>query len=140
MRTEHKPIYKQLASSILARKNCIDSGNEDWFDNHSLLIDYIQQNYLPSGSGIDSGCTVDTEKYQTLNIKSSYHTMDENGYYGRWIYFTVKVKPSLIFDFDISIVGNFGKHQMTKDYLYSVFCDALAQLISRDEIKSIYNS
>jgi len=139
MKTEHCPVYKQLASSILARKNCIDSGNEDWFDNHSLLIEHIQQNYLPSGSGIDSGCTINVEKYQILEIKSSYHTMDENGCYGRWTDFTVKVKPSLIFDFDISIIGNFGKHQMVKDYLYDVFNDALAQPISRDEIKSIYN-
>jgi len=80
------------------------------------LIEHIQQNYLPSGSGIDSGCTINVEKYQILEIKSSYHTMDENGCYGRWTDFTVKVKPSLIFDFDISIIGNFGKHQMVKDY------------------------
>ena len=131
-------IYQKLASSIQAKKNCEESGNEEWYDNHSMVIDHIVRNYLPSGSGIDSGCTIDTDKHETLVIYSSYHTMNEHGFYGEWVDFRVVVKPSLTKGIDLNIIGNFGKHQDLKDYLYDTFDYALCENVNQDEIKALY--
>jgi len=135
---EKRLVYKQLARSIHAKLNCIESGNDEWYDKHSMAIDHIQRNYLPSGSGIDSGCTINNEKYEVLEIESSFHVMDEHGHYDGWVDFIVKVKPSLEFDYYLQITGNFGKHQDLKEYLYQIFDHALTETISDTEIKEIY--
>ena len=130
--------YQRLSRWIQAKKNCEESGNSEWYDNHSMVIDHIVRNYLPSGSGIDSGCTIDTDKHEKLVIYSSYHTMDENGFYGEWIDFRVVVTPSLSREIDLNIIGNFGKHQHLKDYLYDTFDYALCEKVNIGEIKALY--
>jgi len=61
--------------------------------------------------------------------------MNEDGCYDGWIDFTVKVQPSLEFDFDLKITGKFGKHQDLKDHLYDLFNQALTQTVKESEIE-----
>ena len=90
--------------------------------------------YLPSGSGIDSGCTIDEEN-STKNkiiIHSSFHHMDENGFYCGWSDFTVTVTPDFVNDFKLKIVGNnaiYPAFSYTKDYLYELFRESLNENI-----------
>ena len=90
---------------------------------------------LPSGSGIDSGCTIDEEK-STKNkiiIHSAFHHMNENGFYCGWSNFDVIVTPDLLYDFNLKIVGRnaiYPAFSFTKEYLYSVFYDALNENIN----------
>ena len=130
-------VYQKLARTIDARQNCLESGNTEWYDIHGAVIDHIVNKYLPSGSGIDSGCTIDNERHEILYIESSYHTMDENGFYGHWIDFMVKVKPSLQFGINLTISGPFAKHPGLKDYLYELFYHALNQTVDNNKIKAI---
>jgi len=51
----NQTVVKQLARSFHAKERCEISGNENWYNKHSALIDYIVENYLPSGSDVDSG-------------------------------------------------------------------------------------
>jgi len=125
-----RKVYQKLASTINARMNCKKSGNTLWYDRHLDTIEDIQKNHLPYGSGIDTGCIVNNEKFETLVIESSFHTMDEQGGYDRWIDFKVTVKPSLLSGIDLKIVGNFGKNQDLKDYLHEVFNMALTAEVS----------
>ena len=87
-------------------------------------------NLLPSGSGIDSGCTIDEEK-STRNkivIHSSFHHMDENGFYCGWSEFTVTAIPDFMNDFNLKIVGNHAIYPAfsdIKDYLYELFRESL---------------
>ena len=138
-------IYKEIASRINSIGNCEKAGlstyNREWKQKHEDVIDYIQDNILPSGSGIDCGCKIDTTiadvdniNVDKLVIHSEYHTMDENGMYGRWITFRVVVRPSLQFGIVLNIMGNFGKNQDLKDYLYDVFNEALEQEIDTDTL------
>ena len=93
-------------------------------------------NLLPSGSGIDSGCTIDEEK-STKNrivIHSSFHHMDENGFYCGWSEFTVTAIPDFMNDFNLKIVGNnaiYPAFSDTKDYLYELFWESLNKNIVR---------
>ena len=122
-------VYQKLARTLDAYNNCVEKGNEEWTDKHMDTINRIVENQLPSGSGIDSGCTIEHKRSKHLLIYSSYHVMNENGMYNGWIDFTVKVNPSLMFGFDLLITGNFGKHQDIKEYLYDLFGVALGQEI-----------
>ena len=118
-------VYQQLSAKLGAMKNCIESGNDEWYNKHEDAVDGIVHVYLPSGSGVDSGCEIDKDHHEKLIINSSYHVMNENGMYDGWIDFRVTVYPSLQFGFRLQIVGNFGKHQDIKDYLYDLFNEAL---------------
>ena len=130
-----KPVYQELISKIVAMQNCNKSENFDWYDRHELAIEEIENNNLPSGSGIDSGTRVNLDKTTAnkLVIDSSYHCMNQDGYYDGWIDFTVTVTPSLLSDIDIDIKGNFSqrhnKYADVKDYLYDVFNMSLCTLV-----------
>jgi hypothetical protein len=122
------PVYKKLAIATAARLTCEKQGNWEWFGKWEDDIKRICDDYLPHGSGIDDGCSFNfTSRPNSLLIESGYHAMNENGYYDRWIDFTVRVTPSLAFDFDLLIKGNFGKYQDCKDSLYDLFHTALSE-------------
>ena len=126
-----RKIYQELASKINAMANCEKSGNTEWYDKHEDAIQEIIEN-LPHGSGIDGTTSLDFDATteNKIVIRSEYHTMNEHGYYGRWISFTLTIKPSLQFGIDLKVTGNFGKHQNLKDYLYEVFDNALNEYMS----------
>ena len=54
-----RPLYRELADAIQAKKNCQASGNTEWFDRWEDTIKLLV-NHLPSGSGI-SGTTLDED-------------------------------------------------------------------------------
>ena len=124
-----RKVYKELANRIIAVENCKKSNNETWEDKHSEVIEYIENNVLPSGSGINSGTTIDLEKSNRdkLVLIAEYDYMNESGFYMYTIPFVVTVKPSLLFDFELTIKGNFGKQQDIKEYLYDVYREVLSR-------------
>ena len=120
-------VSQKLALSTDARLTCIKKDNVEWRDKHEDAIEEIVKNRLPSGSGIDSGNKFNFEKStgEKLVIDSSFHAMDENGYYDGWIDYSVTVKPSLMHGIVLGISGSFGKRQDIKDMLYDLYRDAL---------------
>lgn len=124
-----RKLYAVLASLVQARANCNRMGNEEWFVRHSERIEQVVRDFLPSGSGIDSGCSIDldasTEDKIVLN--TSYHHMNEGGYYDGWTEHTITVRPSLAFGIRVSIGGR--DRNDIKEYLHDVFHTALMQEI-----------
>jgi hypothetical protein len=118
-------VYQQLASLVTARENCVKSGNDVWFDKHGEAIETIVNNYMPSGSGFDSGTKIDLDKStgDKLVFTTSYHHMNDGGYYDGWSDHTVTVKPSLLHGFTLNIGGR--DRNGFKDYAYDVFQIAL---------------
>lgn len=100
-------IYSKIASLLHAIKNCEKSGNDEWKEKHSDTIDAIVSQYFPSGSGFDSGCTLDrTESTpDRLVIRADFHHMDAHGFYDGWTYHRVIVAPSLAFGFTVHVTG-----------------------------------
>ena len=119
------PIYQAIAQTAQARKNCIDSGNEVWKDKHTDTLDELEK-LLPSGSGIDTGTTIDRDKTtnEKIVLKTSYHHMDGNGSYDGWTYHEVIITPSFD-EINIRITG-LNRNDI-KDYLYEVYEYALSQ-------------
>lgn len=128
--TKKRELYVELASLVTARLSCEKSGNSLWFENHSDRIEKLVTNYMPSGSGIDCGTTIDLEKSkpEKLVFTMSFHHMSQSGMYDGWTDHTVTVTPSLQFGFNLSISGR-NRHSI-KEYLYEIYDFTLRQLIN----------
>lgn len=75
----------------------------------------------PSGSGFDSGTTLgDKSTPKKLIFNTSYHHMDDDGFYIGWTHHKVIITPS--FDgMDIKVTGK--NYNDIKDYIGDVFCN-----------------
>ena len=119
-------LYKQIASTVLAYNNCVKSGNTEWMEKHLERLEDYNDN-LPSGSGFDSGSKIDFDSTNEskITINTSYHFMDQNGFYDGWEDYTIVVKASLFNDFTLTIKGK--NRDDIKDYMYEVFDFALRE-------------
>lgn len=130
--TKARPVYRELASAIIARRNCIESGNTQWRDRWTDRIEHIERDILPSGSGIDCGSKVDVDESDSrkIFIDLSFHHMDENGYYDGWTEHRITVSPS--FDgIELKISGR-DRNQI-KDYLHDVYYHALTDVYIEED-------
>jgi len=125
-----RKLYQEIASMMSARENCVKDDdtskhNTVWFERHSKRLEFIQDNCLPSGSGIDSGCEIDLvrSKPERIVISLGYHHMSEHGYYDGWTYHDVVITPSLQFGYNLRITGR-DRNQI-KDYLYDTLANEL---------------
>lgn len=117
-------LYTQLARVIQARSNCI-AANPEWLAKHSEKLDYLAKQYLPSGSGFDSGTTldVDASSNEKLVFNTAYHHMSDSGMYDGWTEHTITLRPSLSHGFELSISGR--DRDQIKDYIHEQFKRAL---------------
>jgi len=117
-------LIVKIYRTIQAMKHCLKSGNVEWYDKHDATLNNISKHYLPSGSGIDAGCTIniDESNENKIVINFSFHHMDENGFYDGWTDHKVICKPS--FDgFNLRITGK--NKNGVKEYLYDTFDSCL---------------
>jgi hypothetical protein len=113
--------YQRIAQLLDARQHCKESKNTEWFDKHTDSIEEIVKNNLPSGSGLDAGVVLDfeTSNPEKIVLLTSYHHMNENGFYNGWSDHKVIVTPSLAFGMNIKITGE--NRNDIKDFLFDVF-------------------
>lgn len=119
-------VYRVLAGKVQARLNCIEHENDTWTDNHTYAIEGIITDYFPSGSGIDNGVSLDYEKStgERIVLHTSYHHMDEYGYYDGWTEHNIIITGSLIFGFNMRVTGR--NRNDIKEYLTNLFSSALS--------------
>lgn len=84
--------------------------------------------YLPSGSGFDSGTVLNLDKStpQKLVFDTSFHHMSEHGFYTRWTDHTVTIRPEFR-GWDIRVSGR--DHNGIKDYIAECFACALTERV-----------
>lgn len=88
-------------------------------------LDTLAADFLPRGSGFDSGCTVISPlKNGALQIKTSFHHMDDGGGYCGWTDHVVTVKPCLAFEFSVKVSGR--NYRGIKDYIGEYMSDCLS--------------
>lgn len=114
-------IYQLLAGLVDARLRSIERGNTEWVERHAERIARVVSEYLPSGSGFDSGTTLDLDvsKPDRLVFRTAFHHMNEGGYYDGWTDHNVIVTPSLAFGFNLRITGR--DRNEIKDYIAETF-------------------
>ena len=126
-----RKFYQELAHYFNAYNNCIKIGNKEYETIHRQNIEQMIDS-LPHGSGIDGKTEFNFNKSREnkLIIDSSYHCMDQNGYYDGWIDFSIIITPSLLFDINIVITGKFRKkYESVKEYLEETFQYSLTEII-----------
>lgn len=128
-----KPVYVAMARLIGAMDNCDKSGNTLWYSKHEERLEGIVSRYLPSGSGWDSGTSIDIagSSPNRIILLGGFHHMDENGFYDGWTEHQVIITPDLQFGFNLRITGL--NQNDIKDHLYELFDDALRQDIGETE-------
>ena len=121
----NKPLYVLLASTLDAKKRCATNGNSVWFERLDDRITALVKEHMPSGSGFDSGTTLDEDRstVDRLVFITSVHYMDESGCYDGWTEHTVTVRPSLVHGFHLTIGGR--NRNDIKDYIAEVFRQCL---------------
>jgi len=117
-------IYQKIAQTLQALENCKKTKNQEWEQKHMGSLTIIEKNLLPCGSGFDSGTTIMTLPFdgKKIQFETSFHHMDENGFYCGWTDHVVTIKPSFP-GFDISISGK-NKNDI-KEYIADVFVNIL---------------
>ena len=86
-------------------------------------------NMLPSGSGFDSGTATETITDKKIVFKSSYHEMNEHGYYMAWIDFEVTAWPKfggIGYDFKVNFHGN-KRGRDHREYIEDVFSEIFSR-------------
>lgn len=113
-------LITEIASTLQAMRNCEKSGNAEWLVKHRERLEQIQRNDLPSGSGLDSGTTIDLDKSTSTKIvlHTSFHHMNDAGMYDGWTEHTLTITPAFG-GIDIKIGGR--DRNGIKEYLHEVF-------------------
>lgn len=124
-----QPLYRQIASLLLAIENCERAGNAEWKARHGETIRALVREHMPSGSGFDNGTTLEFERSRPdrLVFLTAFHHMDEVGGYAGWSDHTVIVTPSLAFPFDLRATGR--DRNGIKDYIAETFKIALQTVV-----------
>lgn len=137
-------LARTIASTLQAYRNCLesdkapDSNKVDWALEHKRRLDQIASDLLPSGSGIDSGTSIDMErsKPERIILDTSYHHMNEGGCYDGWTHHQVIITASLVHGLSLRITGK--NRNDIKDYLYDVFDSTLTSEVEFDVAKDGY--
>lgn len=121
-------VAAAIAGLIGALANCERLDRRDWAARHRANLQWIGDNLLPSGSGIDRGTTINVEysKADRLVLDVPIHHMDENGYYCGWTTYQIIVRP----DWSGIRVDVKGRDRNgTKDYLAETYHYQLTRTI-----------
>ena len=118
-------LYSEIANTIGAYKRCIESGNTEWKHRHEDYLKWIEKNLLPSGSGIDSGTSIelDASHQEKIVLHTIYYHMNDGGMYDGWTEHKVIVTPSFLGGMHLRITGR--NRNDIKEYLGDEFHIAL---------------
>lgn len=122
-----EPLYQAMARAAGARLNCIESGNSEWQARHKESLLRLTKDYLPSGSGFDSGAKIDLDQStdERLVFTTAFHHMNDSGMYNGWTEHTVTVTPSLSHGFMLKVSGR--DRNSIKDYIADCFRFVLSE-------------
>lgn len=125
-------LYKRLAQLTSAYHTCRaqeakgQTADPPWSRRHLATITKLVLDHMPAGSGFDSGTSLDLSQ-STINklvFETSYHHMNENGFYTHWTHYRVTVKPHLFYEVDIESHGRAATRD-EHDFVCEVFHEAL---------------
>ena len=113
--------YQKISQTIgcIIRCEANPQQHREWIQRHKDTLRKLMKN-SPSGSGFDNGTKLsDDSTEEKLVFETSFHHMDENGFYSGWTSHKVKITPSFVYGFDLKVSGR--NHRQIKDYIGEVF-------------------
>ena len=129
----NKTLLNEIASACDAMRRCDQQENNSFSIVWRDFLDHIEKDLLPSGSGIDSGTTIDRERsgLDRVVFHTSFHHMNEHGYYDGWTFHRVTFETLFGIRWDITVSGR--DRNGIKDYLAEVFASCLDSEVIRGE-------
>jgi hypothetical protein len=121
--TMEKKLAQRFAELAIARKSCKEHGNDEWFAKHGeTLHKFVEM--LPSGSGFDAGSTFDEDASDDTKLvfHTSFHHMNENGYYDGWTEHKVTAISTFL---GLSITVSGRNRNDIKEYISQAFHETL---------------
>lgn len=125
-------LVKQYGQVLSNLKHFRQTGNDPATNINFDRIDKLDKE-MPSGSGFDRGTTLDVAKSTSnkLIFVTSFHHMDDNGYYDGWT--DHKVTVTALFDgFEVAVSGS-NKRDI-KDYIADTFHYVLSEEVANVSI------
>lgn len=116
------PLYQLIALAGDAANNCAAQGNSEWQQVWEKLLEQCEE-LLPSGSGFDAGTAIEHANSKKIILRTSFHHMNESGYYDGWTEHVITVVPNLAHGFDLRVGGR--DRNDVKEYIAEVFYDVL---------------
>lgn len=106
----------------------INGHNVEIAERNKEEIERLVKEFMPSGSGFDSGTTLNLDKSNRLKLtfETAFHHMNDNGYYDGWTHHSVIITPHFN-GFDLRVTGR--DRNGIKDYIGDCFESALSQMI-----------
>lgn len=120
-------LYQDIANALDAYKRCTadsaTAAHKLYAPEHLARVEKMNH-MMPSGSGFDSGTSLDitASHAEKLVFTTSFHHMNEHGYYDGWTGHIVTVKPSFN-GFNIRISGS--NRNDIKELIHQSFESAL---------------
>lgn len=123
-------VFRALAREI-SRYHRGTESLAPWASDAQDAIEYLAREYLPSGSGFDSGCQIelDESRADKIVIRCEFHHMNDAGYYDGWTHHRAIVTPSLEWGFNLRITGR-DKNGI-KEYIGDTMQMHLSQQITK---------
>lgn len=128
-------VLTRIASQLEQRTYNKKRGHEGQAMLCEARIREIVDDFMPSGSGIDSGTKMLESRTDRIVFQADFHHMNEHGSYDGWTEHTVVVTPAFTGP-HIRITGR-DRNQI-KDYLADLYDGALAQPIKWDTVRGRY--
>lgn len=120
-------VIQAIAAHAEAAERCkAGVGLPEWKDRHTRYVERLVAHFMPHGSGFDAGTKIDWQLSGSSRIvfTTSFHHMNEGGYYDGWSEHSVIVTPA--FDgFNVRVTGR--DRNDIKSYIGDAFHDALRQ-------------
>jgi hypothetical protein len=129
-----KTAAYEISGLIGAIHRCREDSNKEWEENHTQRLLQLVKDYMPGEPGFDSDTTIDIDKSSKdkLVFYTSFHHMDENGFYDGWTEHTVTVTPGFR-GANIKISGR--DRNCIKDIIHETFDFSLDQEIKKEANK-----
>lgn len=133
-------VYQAIARALQARETCIQEGRTEQAEMWDEKLEKLE-NYLPSGSGFDSGESIDeASKPKKIIINGKFHVMDEFGMYDGFAEYKIIITPSLVYEIDLKLIGSTSwpkrmSYAGLKDYILEVYQGTLESEITWQDLE-----
>jgi hypothetical protein len=133
-----RTLYSRIATALEAQANCDRLGNTEWRHLHARTVANLVREFMPSGGGFDAGSTLEFAASSSwrLLFATSFHHMNEHGYYDGWTEHGVVVTASLAHGIDLRVTGR--DRNGIKDYIAEAFDTALRQALTDEQCDHCY--
>lgn len=128
-----RPLIQHFSACFDALARCDETGNQEWSGIWANRIAALARDHLPSGSGFDSGSTLnlDDSRSDRLVFETSFHHMNDSGMYDGWTEHRVIVIPCFV-GIELKVTGR--DKRSIRDYIGDTFAEMLGASVRLSDL------